>query len=311
MLFLTNCEGRPGLEACRGLLESGASALDAVEQAVRAVEADSGIHSVGRGGHPRLDGEVECDAAVMDGTTLQAGAVGALKGFLHPVSVARQVMERLPHVLLVGDGAARFARETGAEPAELLTDAALVAHERWLEANVPAEELARWPGVPLTRLAWRSGETLASADTVIYLAIDRQGRMAGAASTSGWARSYPGRIGDSPVIGAGLYVDQRYGAAGCTHIGEMTIRCSTARSVVLYLKTGLKLRAACAEAIKDLGRLKGGFLGNVVVHALDRQGEPCVLATADLAEKSSWFYWREGMAQPELRQAEVVSPVSG
>ncbi|MEO0085589.1 MAG: isoaspartyl peptidase/L-asparaginase [candidate division WOR-3 bacterium] len=306
MLFLTNCEGRSGATLCRRLLESGASALDAVEQAVRAVEADTAIHSVGRGGHPRLDGQVECDAAVMDGATLQTGAVGALKGFRHPVSVARKVMERLPHVLLVGDGAARFAREVAAEEAEMLTDAALTTHQRWLEANVPAEELKRWPDVPLARHAWRAGETLDTADTVIYLALDRQGRMAGAASTSGWARSYPGRIGDSPVIGAGLYVDGRYGAAGCTHIGEMTIRAGTARSVVLYLKTGLKLHDACAEAIRDLGRLQGGYLGNVVVHALDAGGSPCVLATADLQEKSTWLYWREGMVETELRPAEVL-----
>jgi len=306
VLFLTNHEGRAGVETCRRLLESGSSAREAVEQAIRTVEADTAIHSVGKGGHPRLHGEVECDAAIMDGTTLQVGAVGALKGFLHPVSVARQVMEHLPHVFLAGDGAARFASEIGAEPAGLLSGAAAAAHQRWLEANVPAEELTRWPDVPLARHAWRSGETLDTADTVICLAIDRQGNMAGAASTSGWARSYPGRVGDSPVIGAGLYVDGRYGAAGCTHIGEMTIRACTARSVVLYLKTGMGLRGACAEAIKDLGRLEGGFLGNVVVHALDARGEPCVLATADLKEKSSWLFWRDGMAQPELRPAEVL-----
>lgn len=306
MLFLTNYEGRSGAAVCRRLLETGASALDAVEQAICAVEADTAIHSVGRGGHPRLDGQVECDAAVMDGETLQAGAVGALKGFLHPVSVARQVMERLPHVLLVGDGAARFASEIGAVQSDLLTETALAAHKRWLQANIPAEELRRWSDVPLARHAWRSGQTLAAADTVIYIALDRQGRLAGAASTSGWARSYPGRIGDSPVIGAGLYVDGRYGAAGCTHIGEMTIRASTARSVVLYLKTGMELHAACAEAIKDLGRLRDGYLGDVVVHALDATGSPCVLSTADLQEKSSWLYWRAGMAEPELRQAEVL-----
>ncbi len=309
-MFLTNCEGRPGLDACRRVLAAGGSALDAVEQGVRQVEADPNIRSVGRGGYPKLSGEVECDAAIMNGTTLEAGAVGALRHYLHAVSVARQVMTRLPHVMLVGAGAERFAAEIGAERAEMLTPEMRDRHAAWLDRYVTAEERARWPDVPLARHAWTAGNELEAGGTVVFLARDGSGAIAAATSTSGWARGYPGRLGDSPVIGAGLYADSRFGAAGCTHIGEMTIRAGTSRSVVLYLKQGMSIGEACREAIADLGALRGGFLGNVVVHAIDFYGNPGVVANRDLAEKSAWFYWQDGMAEPELRPAEVV-PFSG
>jgi len=306
MMFLTNSEGRPGLGACRKVLEAGGTALDAVEQAVRVVEADSSIRSVGRGGFPKLTGEVECDAAIMNGTTLEAGAVGALRHYLHAVSVARAVMEKLPHVFLVGAGAERFAAEVGAERAGMLTGEMRREHAAWLERHVSAEERKCWPDVPLARHAWTAGNALEAGGTVVCLARDAAGNIADATSTSGWARGYPGRVGDSPIIGAGLYADSKFGAAGCTHVGEMTIRAGTSRSVVLYLKQGMSVMEACREAMRDLGALRGGFLGDVVVHATDFYGNPCVVANRDMAERSAWFLWREGMEEPELHQAEVV-----
>jgi len=300
MMVLTNCEGRVGIESARGSLEAGRSALDAVELGVRDVEADISVDSVGRGGSPNILGEMECDAAIMDGSTLMAGSVGALKDYLHAVSVARAVMERLPHVMLVGDGATRFAREIGAEKVELLTDAARARHEQWLAANVPPDARTGLDHVPLAEYVRRTVGDYSSGGTTVFLAIDSSGRMAGATSTSGWANSYPGRLGDSPIIGAGLYVDQRFGACGCTHIGEMTIRVSTARSVVLYMKQGASVQEACTEAARDLRDLKGGTLGPVVIHALDVYGNVCVLATQVVVKASAYYVWRDGL--PAIEQ---------
>lgn len=307
MMVLTNCEGRVGIESARRALLAGTSSLDAVELGVREVEADVTVDSVGRGGSPNILGEMECDAAIMDGSTLMAGSVGALKDYLHAISVARAVMERLPHVMLVGDGATRFAREIGAEKAEMLTDEARARHEKWLAANVPAEARAGLNQAPLAEYVRRTVGDYASGGTTIFLAIDSSGRMAGGASTSGWANSYPGRLGDSPIIGAGLYVDQRFGACGCTHIGEMTIRAGTARSVVLYMKRGASVREACEEAVRDLRDLKDGTLGPVVIHAIDVYGNACVVATQEVEKASVYYLWRDGM--PAVEQgATAVAP---
>jgi L-asparaginase len=237
---------------------------------------------------------------------LAAGSVGSLRQFLHPVSVARQVMERLPHVMLVGDGAHRFAGEIGAEKAEMLTDEQRQKHEQWLREHVPTNVLARWPNVPLTEWAWVSGKDYASGGTTTFLIRDADGNITAGTSTSGWARSYPGRLGDSPIIGAGLYADNRYGACACTHTGEMTIRAGTSRAVVSYMKAGASVREACLEAMRDLEALEGGQLGPVVVHAIDRGGEPCVLSTHELGFTSSYFLWREEVQDVAHEQAEVV-----
>jgi L-asparaginase len=308
MVILTNCEGGAGMSAARATLEQGGSALAAVEQGIRVVEADVSIRSVGRGGAPNLLGEMECDAAIMDGRTLLAGSVGALKDYLHAISVARAVMERLPHVMLVAEGAARFAREIGAEVADLLTAEARRDHEQWLSTHVAPDVLRRWPDVPLAPYAWESGKDYASGGTVVFLVRDRQGDNAAGTSTSGWARCYPGRLGDSPIIGAGLYADRRFGACGCTHVGEMTIRAATSRSVVQYMKTGSSVLEACQEAIRDLADLQGGELGPVVIHALDFYGNPCVLATHELGKLSSYWHWQEDMAEPVCLPAQVFKP---
>ncbi len=308
MMLLTNYEGRPGVGLARAVLEKGGPALDAVEAGIRAAEEDESVRSVGRGGTPDLLGRMQSDAAIMDGDTLGAGAVGALSGFLHAITVARRVMEKLPHVMLVGDGAARFAREVRAEPAELLTAKARSAYEAWMEKYVPVEVRAAIDQASLAEYAWTAGRTLRNKGTVVLLARDVRGSIAAGASTSGWANRYPGRLGDSPIIGAGIYADSRFGACGCTHVGEMAIRAGTARSVVLYMKTGMSVQEACQEALRDIGDLRGGFLGPLVVHAIDVYGNPCVLANEDVGEDMDYFYWREDMAEPERRRALVVRP---
>jgi L-asparaginase len=227
-----------------------------------------------------------------------------VRGYLHAVSVAREVMRRLPHVLLVGAGAERFAAECGAERAEMLTAAARRRYERWLSRNVAAARRARLRRGPLAGLAWKS--TKKAGGTVVCLARDRQGNIAAATSTSGWAYRYPGRVGDSPIIGAGLYADSRYGACGCTHVGEMTIRAATARSVVLYLKQGMSLESAVKEAMRDLSDLRGGLLGAVTIHAMDRDGRTYAAANRLLGRKLIDHRWQEGMNGPERFRAEVL-----
>jgi beta-aspartyl-peptidase (threonine type) len=305
MMVLANDVARNGIGIARRALQEGRSALDAVEFGIRDIEADTTVESVGLGGSPNILGRMECDAAIMDGSNQMAGSVGALGDYLHAISVARKVMELLPHVMLTGAGADRFAREIRAEERVMLTAKAKARYEEWLVANVPAEARATLDTVPLAEYVRGSAKGYVSGTTV-FLAIDSQGRMAGGTSTSGWANSYPGRLGDSPIIGAGLYVDQRFGACGCTHIGEMTIRCATARSVVLYLKNGASVQEACAEAIRDLRGLKGGTLGPVIVHAIDCRGNPCVMCNQELPSGFSYYFWRDGLAEIEQDRMTVL-----
>lgn len=300
VMVLANGEGRPGVEAAVAAIRAGQAALDAVETGIRIVELDPSIRSVGFGGAPNLLGEVECDASIMCGATLQTGAVGALKGFLHPISIARQVMERTPHVMLVGAGAERFAAETGQKKGSLLSDEARAEYSRWLEEHLPAPLKSRWPDVPLHELLPSATATATAGGTTCFLARARDGHSAGGISTSGWAYKHPGRLGDSPIIGAGLYVDDRYGAVACTHTGEMTIRAGTARAVIAYLKNGASVTDACMEALGDLRALKGGYQGPVIVHAIDRAGEPGV-AGLRLNKELSYWYWREGMEKAACR----------
>ncbi len=296
--------GEVGIEAGREILRRGGTALDAVEAATRLVEADLSNHSVGVAGWPNLLGQSELDASIMDGHSLVSGAVGALQGYKHPISVARKVMELLPHVLLVGEGAARFAEEVGAECAEV-TPEALVGWRAWLDEHVPAGVLREWPPRELAPWARLTADPELPRGTVNLLARDRQGHLAVAVSTSGWAWKYPGRVGDSPIIGAGNYCDDRYGAAACTGVGEWAICCGTARSVVLYQKMGLSAEAACREALGDLAQLNRKRIAGVLnILALDRHGHAHGVTTDP--KPRTYTVWEEGMQAPESRTAEHV-----
>ena len=305
MIVVTNNEGKSGIATTMRKLADGAAALDAVEAGIRLVEDDPDVRTVGRGGWPNLLGEVELDASVMCGSTLRTGAVGALQGYRHPVSVARQLLERLPHELLVGAGAARFAHEIGAEACELLTDESRAAWQRWFAAEVSASDRAQWPDVPLERYCHNAVDPEIGKDTTVFLAIDRGRNVVSGTSTSGWGWKYPGRLGDSPIIGAGSYADSRYGACACTGAGEMTIRTGTARAVVLYMKMGMSVERAVEEAVNDMRALKGGLISRVTIHAIDNRGGHRVVAVNGLPGNHYWF-WAPGMAEPEARPAELV-----
>ncbi len=277
---------RIGLPRGMEILRQGQSALDAVEQAIWAVESHPEDHTVGLGGLPNLLGVVELDASIMDGTTRAAGAVGSLRGFEHPISVARHIMETLPHAFLVGEGAERFARECGFSETQLLTEEALAIYERGLRTG--AADTSPGGSAVLRALAGRlamqperaSGK---DAGTVNVLALDRFGNLASGVSTSGFAWKYPGRVGDSAVIGAGNYCDGRYGAAACTGRGELAIRAGTAHAVVQYLRQGESPATAGRRAMEELSDFEDAYFStmNSVVLAPDgRHAGFSTLATA-------------------------------
>ena len=307
MIVIASANGRVGIGAAIEILRAGGSALDAVEAATRLVEANPEDHTVGYGGYPNLLGDVELDASIMDGRTLAAGAVGSLKGFKHPISVARRVMEDLPHVLLVGEGAARFAREIGMVEENLLTPEAEEVYRQGLAGLLPEDKRAWLTGGierNLSRLANMAADPEHAGGTVNFIARDQAGNIASAVSTSGWAWKYPGRLGDSPLIGAGNYADNRYGACTCTGWGELAIALGTARSVVLYQRMGLELDQACRQAMEDLAGAWGDrqdMSMNVV--AMDRDGRHAGMSTAT---GRTYIWMTPGMTEPVEEWRAVV-----
>jgi len=257
-MMMASERGEVGLAAGIELLRAGASGLDAVEAAIRVVESNEADHYVGVGGLPNLLGEVELDASIMDGATRRAGAVAAVTGFPHPITIARAVCERLPqHLLLVGAGAERFAEEVGIERGPTLTEEAKQMWQDGLSAaGLEAAEARQGPG----ERAYREQvlERLAAMSppggpwgTVNVLALDADGNLAVGVSTSGYPWKYPGRVGDSAIIGAGNYCDNRIGGAACTGRGELAIRATTARSVLAAVAAGSDPAQACALALAE------------------------------------------------------------
>ncbi len=295
MIIVASSNGKIGMPAAMHVLRQGGTAVDAVEAGIRIVETNPDDHTVGFGGYPNILGEVELDASIMNGRTLESGAVAAIKGYPHPISVARKVMDELPHVMLVGDGAARFAAEMLFESQELLTEEARRVWLARLQRDMPPDVFASLhQQIDLRDWVRLATDPERAHGTVNFIAQDNQGHIASGVSTSGWAWSYPGRLGDSPIIGAGNYADNRFGAAACTGMGEMAIRAATAHSVVLYMKMGMSLAEAGAEAMRDLNDLHGRFISVMHIVAVDQhgqhagfssqQGKTYIYQTADMAE---------------------------
>ena len=287
-VIVASGNGASALPAGMRILARGGSALDAVEACAKIIEADTTDTSVGRGGKPNVLGEVELDASIVDGTTHRTGAVAALTGYLHAISVARAVMERTPHVFIVGEGAARFAREIGAERTQNLTPS---TRKLWVErlrsvGETPSSIRRRTKLLPVVRKTVRE-----ERGTVNFLALDRRGDIASAVTTSGWAYKYPGRVGDSPVVGAGNYSDSRYGAAACTGYGELAIRSVTAKTAVDRLAAGMPPDMVARAAIADANELEDAAFNIVVlspkgVHAsaTNREGRRYVWMTTQMEE---------------------------
>ena len=249
------------------ILQKGGRALDAVEAAGRASEAEPSC-CVGLAAYPDRDGRVTLDSCIMNGNG-DCGAVSFLERIKHPVSVARMVMEKTPHTMLVGMGARAFAVDQGFPTQNLLTPRAEAAWRDWLKTADYA------PRINSENTDWRSlPGGPGNHDTIGLLAIDAAGRMAGACTTSGMAFKMRGRVGDSPLIGAGLYVDDEIGGATATGVGEDVIRVAGSHAVVEAMRAGLDPTAACRRVIERLARLRGSKIANsqVALVALDKGG---------------------------------------
>jgi L-asparaginase/N4-(beta-N-acetylglucosaminyl)-L-asparaginase len=250
--------GLPANEAAWQVLSTGGKALDAVEQGVRVAESDPAVLSVGYGGLPDREGHVTLDACIMDEQG-NCGSVAFLEHIENPVSVARRVMETTPHVMLVGEGALQFALAEGFPRRELLTERARQEWEKW-QANHPEAVQEREVNVE-------------NHDTIGLVAIDQHGNLAGACSTSGMAWKLHGRVGDSPIIGAGLYVDNQVGAATATGVGEAVIRIVGSFLVVELMRQGHSPQEACELAIGRLIEKNPGWKSlQVGLLALDKRG---------------------------------------
>lgn len=237
------------------LLQAGAGALDTVVAAATAVEDDESVDCVGVGGTPDAAGEVSLDACVMTDPD-RCGSVADIRHYPHPTALARRVMERTIHVMLVGVGAERFAAREGFEPRTLLTDA---ARQRWQEwrTKITADDANAPRGwIPPRNVEdahlRRNPNALSGHDTVSILARDRAGKLAGACSTSGMAFKVPGRVGDSPIIGHGVYVDQQAGAAAATGNGELIMGVCGSFLVVELLRQGASPAEACTEVLRRI-----------------------------------------------------------
>jgi L-asparaginase len=192
----------------------------------------------------------------------------------------------------VGTGAARFAREISAQKISQPETAAVKEWQDWFH-SLPKDTRDNWPNAPLTELCNQVIGRKGSHDTTVFIVQDRAHRIAAAATTSGWAMKYPGRLGDSPVIGASIYADSRYGAAACTRTGEMALRALTAHKFVTLRSVGMSQMQAMKHCINDLKKLKGGLLDALVIHSIDENGEPSVVATNTTGD-SYFAHWSKG-----------------
>tara|TARA_B100000686_G_scaffold352875_1_gene456320 strand:+ start:914 stop:1879 length:966 start_codon:yes stop_codon:yes gene_type:complete len=227
--------------AAMDVLNDNGTALDAVEAGVRVTEADPSSQSVGLGGRPDQDGHVTLDACIMNSDG-NAGSVAFLRDIKHPISVARKVMEQTDHVMLVGEGAKRFALENGFQEENLLTDK---SKEEWLQ----------WKRDNSIKDSWGPND---EHDTISTLARDNKGNLSGACTTSGLAYKLHGRVGDSPIIGAGMFVDNEIGAVGATGKGEEVIKTCGSFLVVELMRQGYSAMDACEEAVKRIIRKQSG-----------------------------------------------------
>lgn len=248
-------------QAAWAVLSTGGRALDAVEKGVRVAEADLDNPTVGKGGYPDRDGKVTLDACIMDEEG-NCGAVAALEHIAHPISVARMVMEKTPHVMLVGAGALQFALEQGFPKEELLTDAGKEAWKEWLKTAEYS------PVINIENQQYNH-------DTIGMLALDENGQLSGACTTSGMAFKMHGRVGDSPIIGAGLYVDNEVGAATSTGVGEEVIRTVGSFLVVELMRQGYSPEEACKEAVNRIVKKKPAIAKEIQVGflALSKNGQ--------------------------------------
>ncbi|MFI5150950.1 MAG: isoaspartyl peptidase/L-asparaginase family protein [Bacteroidia bacterium] len=256
--------GMDANEAAWKILSAKGCALDAVEKGVNVTEADFTNHSVGLGGLPDRDGKVTLDACIMNEKG-ECGSVAFLQQIRHPVSVARMVMEKTPHVMLVGEGAQRFALDNGFRKENgKLSEASEKAWKEWLK-----------------KTNYKPVVNIENHDTIGMLALDEEGNLSGSCTTSGMAYKIHGRVGDSPIIGAGMYVDNEVGAACATGVGEAVMKVCGSFLVVELMRQGMSPDKACREAIQRLINKNPNYTDmQVGFLALNKQGETGAYAVA-------------------------------
>ena len=269
--------GMPANEAAWNILSSGGTALDAVEAGVQVPEGDPEVRSVGYGGLPDEDCRVTLDACIM-GPDGNCGATAFVQGYKHPISIARRVMEDTDHVMIVGQGAEEFARKSGFGSEDLLTEEARKAWVKWKSGMGDGDDW--FPG----------GED--NHDTIGMVALDAAGDLAGACTTSGLAWKIHGRVGDSPIIGAGMYVDNEIGAAAATGRGEAVIKTCGSFLVVENMRRGMSPEKACRAAVdRIIEKHEGKVDFQVGYVAVNKKGET---GTFSLTEGFSYALARDG-----------------
>jgi N4-(beta-N-acetylglucosaminyl)-L-asparaginase len=270
--------GLPANEAAWKVLSKGGHSLDAVEAGVRVPEADPKIITVGKGGIPDASGKVTLDACIMDEKG-RAGCVTYLEHIVHPISVARLIMEKTPHVMLSGKGALEFALDNGFKKEKLLTPEMKAAWKKWKKEK---REFS-------TKINIENQE-VENHDTIGMLAIDKDGRISGACTTSGMGYKMPGRVGDSPIIGAGLFVDGEIGGAVATGSGELVMKTLGTFLVVELMRNGMSPSKACEEAVKRIAKripdYKQHQIGYIALNKSGEYGSFCIQPGFNFAVKT-------------------------
>lgn len=241
MVISTWQHGLAANEAAWKILGNGGKAIDAVEAGVKVTEADPKVKSVGYGGYPDEDGRLTLDACIMD-ENQQCGSVACLEHIMHPISVARLVKDKTKHVMLVGDGALEFALKNGFKKENLMTP----------------ESLSEWKDMQEELKKNRTIINIENHDTIGMLALDRNGDLSGSCTTSGAANKLHGRVGDSPIIGAGLFVDNEVGAACATGVGEEVIKQAGSAMIVELMRSGKSPQEACKELVNRIMKANKG-----------------------------------------------------
>jgi N4-(beta-N-acetylglucosaminyl)-L-asparaginase len=288
VFLATWSHGKPANEKAAQIFSGGGSLLDAVEKGINVTEDDPNVTSVGYGGLPNAEGEVELDAAMMNGTTHRVGAVVNLHKIKNPISVARLVMEKTRHSTMAGEGALRFAIEEGFKPMQLLTPKSLQA---WLD----------WKNDPHRTTYWLDGE---NHDTIGMVGTDGKGHLVSGCSTSGIAWKIPGRVADSPLVGSGLYADDNAGAASATGDGDAMQCYVTSAYIVFRMGQGMHPQEACEDCLRHMAQTNPATKAlQACVIAMNPRGE---IGAASMNSKFPLQYalWQNG--QSKLLDAKAV-----
>lgn len=284
--------GQVGVEAAWNARKNGADLLTTIEKGLAACELDPELLAIGLGSLPNADGELELDASIMDGRDMNCGAVCSVRGIVPVISVARMVLEKTPHVMLAGDQARRYAIENGMKPQNLMTPVCIEKYEEWLRGEGEKYYI---------HTIEESHDTV----TMLGLETDADGKphLIAASSTSGLAWKIPGRVGDSPIIGAGVYADDEVGAAGATGLGEELWKACASYRAVRNMEAGMTAQEACEEVVRHMIRRQQHSQDlPCVVMALRKDGDIGAATT-----KGEFPFWVCQDGNIELREHLAVS----